>query len=141
MLTITDKKFIFNDNVSVCQLKVVFTNNFKFLNGSLDWQTIRRVQERFYRKYHNYVDYSGTFSQFRIRGIARCNESKDKFDEEVGAKIAMQRALYVLNKMENDLIEMYYNEVARILSKFDELKAKAELHLYQNEEYIKELIK
>lgn len=140
MLTIKNKKIIFNGNVSVCQMEVMFTGDCKFLNTSLDLYTIRRVQERFVNKYKKYLDYSG-YCQFRIKGIAKCNESKDKFDKEKGGEIALQRALYQLNKMENDLIDMYYCETAKILSKFDELKAKAELHLFQNEEYIKELVK
>lgn len=143
MLTILDKKYEVEGNKITCQLLVGFTKDCNLLNNKVHGSIVDAVQYNFCGKYKNNLKCGYGFSaEFLVKGVAKCNQSVDEFDKEKGAKIALYRALHKLNTMEMELMNMYSNKVITdVLMKLDTLQEKIRLHIVDNCEILKGLIK
>lgn len=142
MLTIKDKIYYFGSNVCVCHLKVRFNEESKFY-GMLPFEIRDEVEKRFIHKHKKDTRKVSLFKEyeFDIKGVAKCNESKDEFNEEKGAEIALRRALVELNKWELELMGWYRNELVKMYGKLDGWMARTENHITDNEIQLKRLTK
>lgn len=144
MLTIKDKIYYFGGNMSMCHLKVMFNEDSRFY-GMLPYDIRDMVEKRFIHKHKRCAKkvYNPLFMgyEFNIKGVARCNENKDEFNEEKGAKIALHRALVELNKWELELMGWYRNELVKMYGKLDGWMARTENHIQISEIELKSLTK
>lgn len=141
MLTIKDKIYYFGGNMSMCHLKVMFNEDSRFYN-MLPYDIRDMVEKRFIHKHKRCAKKVSLFTyEFNIKGVARCNENKDEFNEEKGAKIALHRALLELNKWELELMGWYRNELVKMYGKLDGWMARTENHIQISEIELKSLTK
>ena len=130
MLKIKKKEYRYDGTKTECVLTVDLEYSKIFDEIPL---ISERVERELYKRYQNNLWFhkvdGGLEYEYVVRGVSKCNESVDKYDTEKGKKIAFQRALVKLNRMELVAASCFNNAVMGLYVKFDGMFAKAAHHL------------
>lgn len=143
MINVIEKKCYQNGRNSTCVIKFGFNDEDKILTD-IDWNLIRRVYNRFSKKYKAILttknDFCPTNRVFTIVGKAKCSP-EDKFDAEKGMELAMQRAYQKVNAYNHRLINMFFKEIENLTNAFYFKRRSNGNQLCKNEAKINELSK
>lgn len=143
MFKIKKRKYTFDGTKTICKLVVDFEKLKIFNEIPLIFESVENeIMKRFSNNLTFHIRKGGHFDyKYVVRGVAKCNEKKDKYDMEKGKKIAFYNALKKLNRMEWLAAESFKNATARLYCKFDNIFADTEHHCITTSNMYEELIK